>query len=635
MSYPCAYCGNTASETAGCPGCGRGPDPDAIEVMRADAEITELIRRLGAARNVVAEIEAALGLAWNRRNAAAARVRARVPAAAPASPNRTVQNVLFLLGGLLLGVAAVVFTAVAWAQFGDGGRAALLAGFTGAALTVPPVALRRGLTATAETFAAVGLLLTLLCGYAAWYINLFGEISKFGYAAAVFAVTGAVAVGYEHFTGLVAPRYIALLAGQPVLPLLVAIADPGLGGWAFAFAGVAALDVVVLAAGRMRVAAAITGAVAVVVGGGCALVGLAVADGVAEAVGPAAGLLAAAAVVVAGAAVTRRPVSSTTAALTVSASPSPATQPAAAASTRPSLALQSAAAALLVVAFVVAAGRVVALASPAMWLVDMAAVVLAAAITIVAAATIPLRAAATHPLRAATTHLPRAALAGLVPTVGARVGGLAATAVLGGAVFVVTVDRVTAGRADWAVAGALAVAAVVLLPRPWRWSAGLLAAHAVLAEAVVLVLAGEAVTVLEAYSLIAASVALSLGLLVRRARPAVGSWTTYGPALIVALAPSLILILVEDGQHLRRLLLGLGALAVLLAGARFGLRAPVLLGGGALALVALHELAPVWDLLPRWIPLAAAGLLLVLLAMTLERRRRDLHRFRAVLHRMS
>jgi len=61
----------------------------------------------------------------------------------------------------------------------------------------------------------------------------------------------------------------------------------------------------------------------------------------------------------------------------------------------------------------------------------------------------------------------------------------------------------------------------------------------------------------------------------------------------------------------------------------------VVIGGGVLLLVALHELTLVWDLLPRWIPLAAAGLLLVVLAMTLERRRRDLARFRAALIRMG
>jgi hypothetical protein len=54
-----------------------------------------------------------------------------------------------------------------------------------------------------------------------------------------------------------------------------------------------------------------------------------------------------------------------------------------------------------------------------------------------------------------------------------------------------------------------------------------------------------------------------------------------------------------------------------------------------LAVVALRELAAVWDLIPRWIPLAAGGVLLVVLATTLERRRRDLARFRQALGRMS
>jgi len=61
----------------------------------------------------------------------------------------------------------------------------------------------------------------------------------------------------------------------------------------------------------------------------------------------------------------------------------------------------------------------------------------------------------------------------------------------------------------------------------------------------------------------------------------------------------------------------------------------VVAGGGTLAVVALHELGLVWELIPRWIPLAAGGLLLVLLAATLESRRRDLARFRHAIGRMS
>jgi hypothetical protein len=150
-----------------------------------------------------------------------------------------------------------------------------------------------------------------------------------------------------------------------------------------------------------------------------------------------------------------------------------------------------------------------------------------------------------------------------------------------------------------------------------------------------LLLVAEEVATLEAYTLPAAAVALLAGWLARRSRPGLGSWTAYGPALAAAMLPTLASVLVGDGQPVRRLLLGLGALAVLLAGANGRLRAPVISGGVVLAVVALHEVVLVWDLLPRWIPLAAGGLLLVGLAMTLERRRRDLDRFRAALTRMS
>jgi hypothetical protein len=150
-----------------------------------------------------------------------------------------------------------------------------------------------------------------------------------------------------------------------------------------------------------------------------------------------------------------------------------------------------------------------------------------------------------------------------------------------------------------------------------------------------LLIASERVATVEAYTLPAAGVALLAGWLARRSRPGLSSWVTYGPALAAALLPTLASVLADEGQPVRRLLLGLGALAVLLAGAYGRLRAPVVTGGAVLAVVALHEVVLVWDLLPRWIPLAAAGLLLVGLAMTLERRRRDLARVRAALGRMG
>ena len=78
--------------------------------------------------------------------------------------------------------------------------------------------------------------------------------------------------------------------------------------------------------------------------------------------------------------------------------------------------------------------------------------------------------------------------------------------------------------------------------------------------------------------------------------------------------------------------LGLAALAVTLLGARHHLQAPLLLGGTVLALDALHELAPyivqVTDALPRWVPPALAGLLLLAVGATYEQRLRDARRVR-------
>ncbi len=179
------------------------------------------------------------------------------PGAAETS-TRTVQGLLFVLGGLLLGTAAVVFTAVAWAAVGVAGRALILAAFTALALGVPLLAVRRGLRGTAETFAAVGLLLVVLDGYAAWSVDLAGVADWPGsrYAALVGGASAAVAVAYGRWSGLTGPWFAALVAAQPALPLLAAEAGLGAAGWAMVLLGVALLNLAVLAALRGREGAA-------------------------------------------------------------------------------------------------------------------------------------------------------------------------------------------------------------------------------------------------------------------------------------------------------------------------------------------------------------------------------------------
>jgi hypothetical protein len=113
------------------------------------------------------------------------------------------------------------------------------------------------------------------------------------------------------------------------------------------------------------------------------------------------------------------------------------------------------------------------------------------------------------------------------------------------------------------------------------------------------------------------------------------SWSAYGPALLAGFGPSLATLLGGSGEPTRRLAIGTVAIIVVVAGSVRRLQAPVVVGGTVLAVVAVHEMALVWDLLPRWIPLAIAGLLLVGVAMTYERRRRDVARLRQAVGRMQ
>ncbi|MFD9970074.1 SCO7613 C-terminal domain-containing membrane protein [Streptomyces sp. NPDC059011] len=185
-----------------------------------------------------------------------------------------------------------------------------------------------------------------------------------------------------------------------------------------------------------------------------------------------------------------------------------------------------------------------------------------------------------------------------------------------------------------ALAGVVAAGTAVRAER--RPLAGYVAAVLFVAATWVRLAASE-VDVPEAYTLPVTVPALAVGLLRRRRDPSASSWVAYGPGLAATLVPSLLAAWGDTGWP-RPLLLGLAALGVTLAGARLRLRAPLVLGGLTLALVALHELAPyvvqVVDALPRWLPPALAGLLLLAVGATYEQRLRDARRIRETLGRM-
>jgi hypothetical protein len=141
----------------------------------------------------------------------------------------------------------------------------------------------------------------------------------------------------------------------------------------------------------------------------------------------------------------------------------------------------------------------------------------------------------------------------------------------------------------------------------------------------------------EAYTLPVTVPALAVGVLRRRRDPEASSWTAYGAGLTVTLVPSLFAAW-ADPHWPRPLLLGVAALAITLAGARLRLQALLLVGGAVLALDAVHELAPyvvqVVGVLPRWLPPAVAGLLLLVVGATYEQRLRDARRLKQTVGRM-
>ncbi|WP_229839947.1 SCO7613 C-terminal domain-containing membrane protein [Streptomyces brasiliensis] len=185
-----------------------------------------------------------------------------------------------------------------------------------------------------------------------------------------------------------------------------------------------------------------------------------------------------------------------------------------------------------------------------------------------------------------------------------------------------------------ALLGVIAAATAV---RPDRRPLGLVAAALFVLAAWVRLAAWDVGTP-EAYTLPVTVPALLVGAWRRHRDPSARSWTAYGPGLAATLVPSLVAVWHDEGRP-RPLLLGGAALAVTLLGARHRLRAPLVLGGSVLVLDALHELAPylvqVADALPRWVPPALAGLLLLAVGATYEQRIRDMRRVREVLGRMN
>jgi hypothetical protein len=205
-----------------------------------------------------------------------------------------------------------------------------------------------------------------------------------------------------------------------------------------------------------------------------------------------------------------------------------------------------------------------------------------------------------------------------------RLGAEAAAVVL--AVTSLTLAATDLGWLSWALAANALLALAVSVRHDRRYVG--IAGGLLLTASSWVRLADSHVHAPEPYVAPLAAVALVLGHLRRRAHPGLGSMTAYGPALTLALVPSLLKAFADDTPT-RGLLLLMVSVAVVLAGSQAHLRAPLAIGGAVVVLDGLHLLAPYASSVPRWLLLAGAGLLLVGLGATYEQRLKDVQRLRA------
>jgi hypothetical protein len=146
--------------------------------------------------------------------------------------------------------------------------------------------------------------------------------------------------------------------------------------------------------------------------------------------------------------------------------------------------------------------------------------------------------------------------------------------------------------------------------------------HTLLIAGALLILAntafalGAGATTIEWFTLPPAAVLLAIGTYGWRTHP---SWIFLAPGLLLGLVPSA-LIANSNDDYLRTTFVVAAALATILLGTRLSLQAPFVIGATVLLKIALWQFLEVAPLIPRWITLATAGLILLTVGATYERR---------------
>jgi hypothetical protein len=681
---PCPVCGRPVGDVGAgpCPACGLpAAGQAALVVARIGTTLTELARDREALL-VTLRAAAPAASAWGRPPAPPAPPPWTPPAppwtppappwtpsappAPPPPPRRRVspQQVLLGLGAVLVVAAALTFVAVAWARFGLAFQAGLMVTVTALACGASAWAARRGLRATEEALAAAGAALLAIDLGAARALGLFRleDVPLRTWWAVSCAVVLVVTLLLGRLTRTTSTWPLAaLLAAQP-LPFLLLTGGllTGPAGVAVAL-GMAAVDVV--AAHRLRRSLA---PVATVLGGVMAAAGVLGGLGVAAASDAAESWTATGVLALAGAGVLaasrlrrlRLPevlpggvgaVVGLALALSLQTAGDEgswiATGLGLAALTAAGLtAPRPAPTTLLAASGVVLTGTHVLLMAEDERFAELAVVALGATIPAVLAAVrlAPLRPPATalallSPVAAvllarADDVLPPA-VAGLLLALLAAMAFAVATARAGrseewwaaaagpvaGLAAAVTSGAVEAWgqvAVQLAVVGVSAGAYAIAASR--RWVGVVAVADLVVASWIAV--GGAGIETPEAYTLPAA-----LGLLVialPQLRKGAPSWAAEGAAVGVALVPSALVVVATPTALRLALVIAAAALATVLGAVRHR-QAPFVIGSGVLLLVAVGRLGPYAPLLPRWVTLGTAGLLLLVVGATYERRRQQ------------
>jgi hypothetical protein len=167
------------------------------------------------------------------------------------------------------------------------------------------------------------------------------------------------------------------------------------------------------------------------------------------------------------------------------------------------------------------------------------------------------------------------------------------------------------------VIAALALASVRPGQPSYRYASSLLTIPAIACW-----LATLHVQLLEAHTWSGAVVLLPIGFAARRQRlssRALSSWLAYGPGIALMLLPSTAIAITQSGVT-RPACLAAVAIATVVAGVRWRLQAPIELGAVTLTILALDAAWPLLSEEPKWLTAGIAGLVLLWLGATAERR---------------